>query len=92
MADSSDEIPTDEVPIDEVAAGDIVDNKGKAAKVVHMDATTSDDGAAAVLVTFEIDGGETFDVEYPSGTRVRRFPEAKWESEQSPTPHTNGSE
>jgi hypothetical protein len=77
----------DEIPIEQVAEGDIVDGHGKTAKVVHLDRTTSAAGAEVVLVTFEADNGETFDAEYPTGTPVRRFPEAKWGSPQSPTPH-----
>lgn len=79
----------DEIPIDQVAEGDLVDRDGKSAKVVHKDDTTDKDGAASILVTFETDNGETFDIEYASGTVVRRFPESKWESAQSPTPHTD---
>jgi hypothetical protein len=77
----------DEIPIDQVAEGDLVDRDGKTAKVVHKDSTTAADGAASILVTFETDNGETFDAEYPAGTVVSRFPESKWESAQSPTPH-----
>ncbi|MGB3485533.1 MAG: hypothetical protein WBB07_25370 [Mycobacterium sp.] len=77
----------DEIPIDQVAAGDIVDRDGHTAKVVHKDTTTADDGTEVILVTFEIDGGETFQTEYPAGTVVRRTPDAKWGSTQSPTPH-----
>ena len=82
----------DEIPISEVAPGDIVDEQGKTAKVVHKDATTGSDGTESMLITYEIDNGETFDIEYPATTKVRRFPESKWESPQSPTPHTPAGE
>jgi hypothetical protein len=78
----------DEIPIDQVAEGDIVDKDGVAAKVVFMDRTTDDNGSEMIVVTFETDNGETFDAELAAGTVVRRFPESKWESTQSPTPHT----
>ena len=79
----------DQIPIEQVAEGDIVDRDGKSAKVVFLDRTTTADGTDSVLVTFETDNGETFDTEFTLGTLVRRFPESKWESTQSPTPHTN---
>jgi hypothetical protein len=75
--------------IDDVAPGDIMAverGKGEAQpyKVVHKDA--GEDGSTYV-VTFEDDDGETFQMDYPAGTRVTRALEAKWESCQSPTPH-----
>ena len=79
----------DEIPIEQVAEGDIVDRDGTSAKVVFLDRTTTQDGTEAVLVTFETDNGETFDAEYAVGAVVRRSPESKWGSAQSPTPHTN---
>ncbi|CAN5561815.1 hypothetical protein BH11ACT7_BH11ACT7_01890 [soil metagenome] len=82
----------DEIPIEQVTEGDIVDGHGKTAKVVHLDRVTSADGAEAMLVTFETDDGATFDAQYPTGTPVRRFPEAKWGSAQSPTPHVQPGE
>jgi hypothetical protein len=82
----------DEIPIEQVAEGDIVDRHGTTAKVVHLDRTTTADGADVVLVTFEADHGETFDAEYAIGTPVHRFPEAKWGSPESPTPHAPISE
>lgn len=84
MADTSDEIP-----IEQVAEGDIVDRDGTSAKVVFLDRTTAEDGSDALLVTFETDNGETFDAEYAVGAMVRRSPESKWGSVQSPTPHTD---
>jgi hypothetical protein len=80
--------------ISDVAPGDIVlaaRGSGEPApyKVVHMDYRAGEDDArpASVLVTFEGDGGETFDVEYRADARVTRSLEAKWESDQSPTQH-----
>ena len=73
--------------IDEVAPGDLLTlDRGtgeQAYKVVHKD--TVDSG---FLVTVEDDDGETFDLEFASGTAVKRSLESKWESPQSPTPHT----
>ena len=73
-------------PIEDVSPGDIVlvdHGAGPVAcKVVHKDGT---DGGC--VVTYEVDGGGTFQVEYAAGTRVTRSLEAKWESGQSPTPH-----
>ncbi|AKK30028.1 hypothetical protein [Mycobacterium sp. EPa45] len=74
--------------IDEVAPGDIVAlDRGageQAYKVVHKE--TADSG---FLITFEGDDGETFDLEMASGTGVKRSLESKWESSQSPTPHSS---
>lgn len=73
-------------PIEDVAPGDIVlVDRGSGTvpcKVVHKDDI---DGTCAV--TYEVDDGETFQVEYAAGARVTRSLEAKWESGQSPTPH-----
>jgi hypothetical protein len=76
--------------IDDVAAGDIVAvDRGSGeqpAKVVHKDTRTTDEDVTYV-VTFEDGDGGTFEVEYSAGTVVSRSLDAKWESEQSPTPH-----
>lgn len=73
--------------IDEVAPGDIVAlDRGtgeQAYKVVHKESTES-----GFLITFEGDDGETFQDAIASGTPVKRSLESKWESAQSPTPHT----
>lgn len=73
--------------IDDVAPGDIVTvDRGtgdpQPYKVVHKDAD-----AGTYVVTFEQDDGETFQEQFPAGTRVTRSLGAKWESGQSPTPH-----
>lgn len=74
--------------IDDVTPGDIIAvDRGsgeKPYKVVFKDPT---DGG--YLVTFENDGGETFELDLAAGTRVKRSLEAKWESAQSPTPHSD---
>nr|WP_090346389.1 hypothetical protein [Mycolicibacterium malmesburyense]CRL78971.1 oxidoreductase, FAD-linked [Mycolicibacterium malmesburyense] len=71
--------------IEDVTPGDIVlvDRGAEPVpcKVVHKDVN---DGTA--LITYEVDDGTTFQVEYATGTRVTRSLEAKWESPQSPTP------
>lgn len=71
--------------IDDVAPGDVIalDSGGQAYKLVHKETTES-----GFLVTFEGDDGETFDLELAAGTTVKRSLESKWESSQSPTPHS----
>ncbi|KGI70410.1 hypothetical protein MJO55_26780 [Mycolicibacterium rufum] len=77
-------------PIDDVAPGDvIVVDRGdgdRPYKVVHK--ASSDTG---YLVTFEDDDAETFQLDLAAGTRVTRSLESKWESTQSPTPHSDGT-
>ncbi|MFV9632737.1 hypothetical protein [Mycobacterium neumannii] len=72
--------------IEDVTPGDIVlVDRGAApvpCKVVHKDVK---DGTA--VITYELDDGTTFQLEYAAGTRVTRSLEAKWESGQSPTQH-----
>ena len=79
-------------PIDDVAAGDIIAvDRGSGArpyKVVHKDVDESS-GNVTYVVTLEGDDGETFEIEYAAGTLVTRSLEAKWESDQSPTPHAD---
>lgn len=84
--------PTSDDPIDDVAPGDIITaDRGdgeRPYKVVHIAAA---DGG--YLVTLEDDGdGETFQQQFAAGTRVRRSLESKWESAQSPTPHTGDAD
>ena len=73
--------------IEDVSPGDIVAvDRGSGEqpyKVVFKDAAN-----AGYVVTFEDDDGETFQLELAAGTTVRRSLESKWESPQSPTPHT----
>lgn len=73
--------------IDDVTPGDMIAvDRGSGeplCKVVFKD--SGDDG---YVVTLEDDDGETFQVELAAGTLVRRSLESKWESPQSPTPHT----
>lgn len=72
--------------IDDVAPGDLIAvDRGAGEqpyKVVFKDFT---DGR--FLVTLE-GGGETFQLDLAPGTTVRRSLESKWESAQSPTPHS----
>lgn len=80
--------------LDKVAPGDLIslslpdapDAEGRQYKVVHIDARGADSDGALV-VTFEADEGQTFDVELPADTVVTRTLGSKWESPQSPTPH-----
>ncbi|MHC9292395.1 hypothetical protein ACRCUN_07980 [Mycobacterium sp. LTG2003] len=73
--------------IDDVAPGDIVAlDRGtgeQACKVVHKEPIES-----GFLITLEGDDGETFQHELAAGTPVKRSLESKWESAQSPTPHS----
>ena len=73
--------------IDAVAPGDIVAlDRGAgehAYKVVHKEESES-----GYLITFEGDDGETFQLQIAAGEPVKRSLEAKWESPQSPTPHS----
>ncbi|MDO0973427.1 hypothetical protein [Mycolicibacterium frederiksbergense] len=73
--------------IDAVAPGDLVAlDRGAgelAYKVVHKEESES-----GFLVTFEGDDGETFQLTIAAGEPVKRSLESKWESAQSPTPHS----
>lgn len=73
--------------IDAVAPGDLVfldRGDGELAyKVVHKQ-----ESGSGFLVTFEGDDGVTFQLELASGQPVKRTLESKWESAQSPTPHS----
>jgi hypothetical protein len=73
--------------IDVVAPGDAISlDRGSGAqsyKVVHKN-----DGDDSYLVTLEGADGETFEQEFRAGTTVTRALESKWESAQSPTPHS----
>jgi hypothetical protein len=74
--------------IDAVAPGDLLAlDRGdgeRAYKVVHKEAAES-----GYLVTFEGDDGETFQQQVAAGEPVKRSLESKWESTQSPTPHSS---
>ena len=73
--------------IDDVTPGDMIAvDRGSGEqpyKVVFKDSTD-----AGYVVTFEDDGGETFQLDLAAGTTGKRSLESKWESAQSPTPHT----
>jgi hypothetical protein len=73
--------------IDDVTPGDMIAvDRGSGEqpyKVVFKDSTD-----AGYVVTFEDDGGETFQLDLAAGTTVKRSLESKWESAQSPTPHS----
>lgn len=47
-----------------------------------------DEHTTVYTVTFEDDDGETFQRDIPAGTVVTHAMESKWESGESPTPHT----
>ncbi|WP_375488135.1 hypothetical protein [uncultured Mycobacterium sp.] len=73
--------------IDDVAPGDtIAVDRGsgeKSYKVVFKDFANG-----SYVITLEDDDGETFQLDLAPGAVVRRHLESKWESPQSPTPHT----
>jgi hypothetical protein len=79
--------PRTDSRIDDVAPGDIITLGRDAAesgyKVVHKEPSES-----GYVVTFEGDDGATFQQELPAGAPVKRSLESKWESAQSPTPHS----
>ena len=72
--------------IDDVAVGDIVvivrGSGERSYKVVFKDVTEG-----GYVVTFQDDGGETFQLDFDAGDIVRTSLQSKWESAQSPTPH-----
>ncbi|WP_431238230.1 hypothetical protein ACQ86B_27315 [Mycolicibacterium aichiense] len=74
--------------IDAVAPGDLValdqGSGDREYKVVHTQTTD-----AGFLITFEDDDGETFEREFSADATVKRSLESKWESSQSPTPHSS---
>jgi hypothetical protein len=73
--------------IDDVTPGDIITiDRGSGQepyKVVFKDSTD-----AGYLITLEGDG-ETFQLDLAAGTTVNRSSQSKWESAQSPTPHSD---
>jgi hypothetical protein len=73
--------------IDDVTPGDIIAvDRGSGErpyKVVFKDATDT-----GYRITFEDDNGETFELDMVAGATVKRSLESKWESAQSPTPHS----
>ncbi|MGE2735827.1 hypothetical protein [Mycolicibacterium vaccae] len=86
--------------IEDVAPGDLVEidrgSGSQVCKVVHVDRVNpegqggpEDSAEPAFRITFEDSNAETFQLDLPAGTRVTRSLESKWESTQSPTPHTD---
>lgn len=73
--------------IDAVAPGDVIALDRGAGEHVYKVVHKEEDGSG-YRVTFEGDGGETFQLQLAAGTPVKRTLEAKWESAQSPTPHS----
>ena len=73
--------------IDDISPGDIIaiDRGGgeQGYKVVFKEFTD-----ARYLVTLEDGNGGTFQVELQPGATVKRSLGSKWESAQSPTPHS----
>jgi hypothetical protein len=74
--------------IEDVSPGDIIAvDRGSGAQPYKV--VFKDPADASYVVTLESDDGETFQLDLPAGTTVQRSLESKWESSQSPTPHTN---
>ena len=71
--------------IEDVAPGDII-AVDRGSGVQPYKVVFKDSGDTGHVVTFEDDGGETFQLELAAGTTVRRSLQSKWESPQSPTP------
>ena len=55
--------------------------------MVHKTTNKTDTGTV-FTITLAADDGDTFDIDMPAGSPVIRSLEAKWESPQSPTPHS----
>jgi hypothetical protein len=73
--------------IDDVTPGDtIAVDRGSGEKLYKV--VFKDSANGGYVITLEDDDGETFELELAAGSMVRRHLEAKWESAQSPTPHT----
>jgi hypothetical protein len=72
--------------IDDVAPGDIIAvDRGSGEQPYKVVFKEPADGR--FVVTLEGDG-ETFELDLPAGATVKRSLESKWESPQSPTPHS----
>lgn len=73
--------------IDDVAPGDIIAvDRGSGERPYKV--VFKDSGEAGYLLTLEGDNGETFALDLAAGTTVKRSLQSKWESAQSPTPHS----
>lgn len=73
--------------IDDVAPGDIIAvDRGSGER--HYKVVFKDSGETGYLLTLEGDNGETFALDLAAGTTVKRSLQSKWESAQSPTPHS----
>lgn len=73
--------------INDVAAGDIiVVDRGSGERPYKV--VFKDSADAGYVVTLEDDDGETFQLNLPAGSTVKRTLESKWESTQSPTQHS----
>ncbi|MCV7195266.1 hypothetical protein [Mycobacterium angelicum] len=78
---------TGNAPIDDVSPGDIITvNRGSGER--HYKVVFKDTADAGYVLTLEGDGGETFALDLAAGTTVKRSLQSKWESVQSPTPHS----
>jgi hypothetical protein len=73
--------------IDDVTPGDtIAVDRGSGEKLYKV--VFKDSANGRYVITLEDDDGETFQLDLPAGTVVRSHLQSKWESPQSPTPHT----
>ena len=73
--------------IDDVTPGDtIAVDRGSGEKLYKV--VFKDSANGGYVITLEDDDGETFQLDLAAGTVVRRHLESKWESPQSPTPHS----
>jgi hypothetical protein len=73
--------------IDDVTPGDIIAvDRGAGEQPYKVVFKEPADGR--YVLTLE-GGGETFELDLPAGATVKRSLESKWESAQSPTPHSD---
>jgi hypothetical protein len=73
--------------VEDVAPGDMIAvDRGSGEKLYTL--VFKDSAEDRYIVTLRDDDGETFQIDIPRGTTVKRSLQAKWESPQSPTPHS----
>jgi hypothetical protein len=75
-------------PIEDVSPGDII-AVDRGSGVQPYKVVFKDSADAGYVLTLEGDHGATFQLDLAEGTMLRRSLESKWESPQSPTPHTD---
>lgn len=79
--------PSNRERIENISPGDII-TVDRGCGEQQYKVVFKDPAEAGFIVTLEQDDGETFQLDLAAGTTVHRSLESKWESPQSPTPHT----